>query len=64
MGRKKLNRIKVQVRINEGTHEKIKEISKKLGYTYSEEGAIGQMLDAIADGELILIQRKIIDVAQ
>lgn len=57
MVRKKLSRLKIQLRIASETHETVKIIAETLGYTYAEEGSIGKMLDAIASGELILIHR-------
>lgn len=60
-GRRKLNRESLHARVAPETAEKLKEIALKLGYTYNQEGSTGQLLDAIANGELILIstsQRK------
>jgi hypothetical protein len=57
MGRKKLDRTTVLARVDSGTSDKVKEIAAKLGYIYDGEGSISQVLDAIALGELILIQR-------
>ncbi|MEM7714699.1 MAG: hypothetical protein AAF349_14180 [Cyanobacteria bacterium P01_A01_bin.68] len=57
-GRKKLNRVNLHARVEQGTGDKVKEIAQKLGYIYNSEGSIGQFLDAIASGELILIATK------
>ncbi|MGB3650792.1 MAG: hypothetical protein WBA41_06210 [Rivularia sp. (in: cyanobacteria)] len=57
-GRKKLDRVSLHARVERGTVEKIKEVAHKLGYTYNDEGSTGQLLDAIANGELILIATK------
>ncbi|MEO0844719.1 MAG: hypothetical protein AAF063_38540 [Cyanobacteria bacterium J06643_5] len=57
-GRKKLNRVNLHARVEQGTGDKFKEIAHKLGYTYNNEGSTGQFLDAIASGELILIATK------
>lgn len=54
-GRKKLGRDNLHARVAPDTAEKLKEIAKKLGYLYSNEGSTGQLLDAIANGEVILI---------
>lgn len=54
-GRKKLNRDDIHTRVAPDTGEKLKEIAQKLGYTYAGEGSTGQLLDAIAQGEIILI---------
>jgi hypothetical protein len=56
-GRKKLNRALFGARVAEETPEKIKEIAIQLGYLYNGEGSPGQLLDAIASGDIILIQR-------
>lgn len=57
-GRKKLDRANLHARVAPGTGDKLKEIAQKLGYTYKNEGSTGQLLDAIASGELILIATK------
>jgi len=54
-GRRKLNRESLHARVAPQTAEKLKEIALMLGYMYNEEGSTGQLLDAIASGELILI---------
>jgi len=54
-GRRKLNRESLHARVAPETAEKLKKIALKLGYTYDEEGSTGQLLDAIASGEVILI---------
>lgn len=54
MGRKKLNRSVVNVRTAEDTADKLKSIAYELGYIYDGEGATGQLLDAIASGEIEL----------
>lgn len=60
-GRKKLNRALFGARVAEHTPEKIKEIAIQLGYLYNGEGSPGQLLDAIASGDVILIQRTRLD---
>ena len=57
-GRKKLNRVNLHARVEQGKGDKLKEIAHKLGYIYNNEGSTGQFLDAIASGELILIATK------
>lgn len=54
-GRKKLNRANLHARVAPETAEKLKEIAHRLGYLYDAEGSTGQLLDAIASGEIILI---------
>lgn len=57
-GRKKLDRISLHARVAPGTPEKLKEIAQAFGFTYDGEGSTGQILDAIAEGKLILIPSK------
>lgn len=57
-GRTKLNRTNIHARVDPGTTDKLKEIAQKLGYIYDDEGSTGQLLDAIAKGDLILISAK------
>ena len=57
-GRKKLYRVNLHARVEQGTGDKLKEIAQTLGYMYNEKGSAGQLLDAIASGELILIATK------
>ncbi|NJN12863.1 MAG: hypothetical protein HC815_34910 [Richelia sp. RM1_1_1] len=57
-GRKKLDRASLHARVERGTIDKLKEVAQLLGYTYDNEGSTGQLLDAIANGELILIKAK------
>jgi hypothetical protein len=57
-GRKKLDRTNLHARVAPETGEKLKEIAQALGYIHGGEGSTGQLLDAIALGELILIATK------
>lgn len=57
-GRKKLDRISIHARVAPGTPEKLKEIAQAFGFIYDGEGSTGQILDAIAEGKLILIPTK------
>lgn len=59
-GRKKLNRENLHARVAPETATRLKEIAYKLGYVYNNEGSTGQLLDAIATGEVILTQIKIL----
>jgi len=56
MGRKQLNRTNLHARVAPETPDKLKEIAFKIGYIYNQEGSTGQLLDAIAQGEIILIK--------
>ncbi len=55
MGRKKLARSVLNVRVDPNTPEWFKQKAFECGYSYNEEGATGQFLDAIADGKFVLI---------
>lgn len=57
-GRKKLDRTNLHARVAPYTGDKLKEIAYILGYIHGGEGSTGQLLDAIADGDLILIATK------
>ncbi|WGV27063.1 hypothetical protein [Halotia branconii] len=57
-GRKKLNRESLHARVAPKTTEKLKQVALNLGYTYNNEGSTGQLLDAIASGEIILVVTK------
>jgi len=57
-GRKRLNRESLHARVSPQTAGKLKEIAFKLGYVYDKEGSTGQLLDAIASGEIILLSAQ------
>jgi hypothetical protein len=54
-GRKKLDRTNLHARVAPKTGDKLKEIAQSLGYVHGDEGSTGQLLDAIAQGKIILI---------
>lgn len=58
MGRKKLDRDSLHARVAPETPDKIKQIAFNLGFMYDGEGSIGQLLDAIASGEIALVSSK------
>lgn len=58
MGRKKLDRDSLHARVAPDTAEKIKQIAFNLGFVYDGEGSTGQLLDAIAHSEIVLISNK------
>jgi hypothetical protein len=58
VGRKKLDRTNLHARVAPGAGDKLKEIAQTLGYIHGGSGSTGQLLDAIASGELILIATK------
>ena len=49
MGRPKLDRIVLQVRVAQDTPSKLKEMAKTLGYQYGADGNTGKFLDAICE---------------
>lgn len=58
MPRKPENRTSMLSRVDVATPAKIQEIAKALGYIYAGEGSQGALMDAIAQGELILIKSQ------
>ncbi len=48
MGRPKLNRTLLQVRVAPDTPEKLKQMALKSGFVWGAEGNTGKLLDAIA----------------
>ncbi len=54
MPRKQLGKIQSHWRIEPETKEALDQIAQALGYKYGTGGAVGEMLDAIANGELLL----------
>lgn len=58
MGRKKLDRDSLHARVAPDTPDKLKQIAFNLGFVYSDEGSTGQLLDAIASGEVVLISAR------
>lgn len=45
-------------RVDKDTPKRLKNIAEVLGYVYDEEGSTGQLLDAIASGEILLVSTK------
>lgn len=58
MPRPPLDKERFDVNVSSGTTARIKELAKALGYTYAGEGSQGKLLDAIAHGEVLLVQPK------
>ena len=54
MARTSENRVKTTIRVARSTPERLKAIAYKLGYIYNKKGATGELLDAIARGDIIL----------
>lgn len=58
MGRKKLDRDSLHARVAPDTPDKLKQIAFNLGFVYGTEGSTGQLLDAIANAEVVLISAR------
>jgi hypothetical protein len=58
MPRKKLNKVQSHWRVKPETRDTLSNIAKALGYEYHNEGAVGEMLDAIADGDILLVLKR------
>ncbi len=54
-GRKPLDKTALHARVEHATPSALKEQAVKLGYTYGSSGATGEMLDAIAEGRLVIV---------
>ena len=57
-GRKALNRAGFHVRVAPQTPSALKEKAQKLGYVYGKSGATGELLDAIAEEQLVLVPQQ------
>jgi hypothetical protein len=57
MGRKKQDRRPFTVRVANNTPQKLKEIAALLGFEHGGGGKTGGLLDAIADGDIILLKK-------
>lgn len=58
MPRHKLDKTRVLARVESDTPAKLKTIAEALGYIYDSQGSTGQLLDAIAKGEVLLVSTK------
>ncbi|BAZ09822.1 hypothetical protein NIES4071_16350 [Calothrix sp. NIES-4071] len=59
MPRQRLNRASLHARVGTQTPELLKQIAYKQGYIYDEEGSTGQLLDAIASQEQVIIPKSL-----
>ncbi len=59
MPRQKLDRTNLHARVDIKTPEVLKKLAYSLGYIYDKEGSTGQLLDAIASQEQVLISRNV-----
>lgn len=64
MGRKKLDRDSLHARVAPETADKLKQIAVQLGYIHGGEGSTGQLLDAIANGDLVLLSLNAIPLGK
>ncbi len=58
MSRAKQDKERLTVRVSPGTSEKLNNIAEIMGYTYGDRGATGELMDAIAQGNILLIPCK------
>jgi len=58
MGRNKLNKANAHYRVKLETMDLLNKMAIALGYKHGSGGAVGEMLDAIADGNIILVQKS------
>ena len=61
MPRHRLNKTRVLARVESDTPIRLKNIAEALGYIYDKQGSTGQLLDAIAKGEVLLVSTKKLD---
>lgn len=59
MPRQKLDRSNLHARVDPNTPEALKKLAYNLGYVYDNSGSTGQLLDAIASQEQVLISRDL-----
>ncbi|MCU0570085.1 MAG: hypothetical protein MUF49_26365 [Oculatellaceae cyanobacterium Prado106] len=57
MARAKANRVQKHFRVDAHTPEKLDRLAIQLGYIYGKGGALGELLDAIANEEVILVPK-------
>ena len=58
LGRKPEDRTKMLLRVNSNTPKIMKTMAESFGYFYNGEGSTGQLLDAIANGDILLVSTK------
>lgn len=57
MPRKKLNRVNLHSRVSPETPQKLKGIAKAMGFVWGNKGETGKLLDAIANGEILIVPK-------
>ncbi len=54
----KKNHVNAHYRISAETKQALSDIARQMGYEYGKGGAVGEMLEAIANGEILLVPRR------
>ncbi|HEY9779012.1 MAG TPA: hypothetical protein V6D09_02565 [Leptolyngbyaceae cyanobacterium] len=57
-GRKNLDKSRIHARVSPETPPKLRAIAESLGYKYGDGGATGELLDAIANEEWVLVKKE------
>lgn len=57
-GPKPLGKTNLHARVNPQTLIALRKKAQKLGFNYGDSGATGEMLDAIAEGKVVLILKE------
>lgn len=56
-GRKPLDKSSLHARVSPQTPMALRKKAQEMGYEYGKSGATGELLDAIAEGRLVLVKR-------
>jgi hypothetical protein len=59
MARVKANRVQKHFRVDANTPEKLNRLAIQLGYVYGKGRALGELLDAIANEEVIVVPKAV-----
>lgn len=54
----KKNHVNAHYRVSPETKQTLSDLARQLGYEYGKGGAVGEMLEAIAKGEILLVPRR------
>jgi hypothetical protein len=58
MARPKLNRINFSCRVDPDTPDTLRRLALALGYVYADRAQVGKLLDDVATGKILLVQRS------
>ena len=58
MPRPKEDRVQIKARVDAATPDKVMALAAALGYTYAGAGSLGKLLDAIAEGEIVMVKAQ------